>query len=120
MDNRQDLAAIAEREALTFDWHSGRFNRRVAEIPRTHRAGPVDPNVISLAFGAPSPDLFPAAGLAEAARAGLADPAVAAVGLQYGQVYGNPVLAAELLKKLEHDEARTIPPDWLIITSGSG
>jgi DNA-binding transcriptional MocR family regulator len=120
MDTRHDPTAIAEREALTFDWHPGRFNRRVGEIPRTLRAGPVDPNLISLAFGAPSPDLFPAAGLAEAARAALADPAAAAVALQYGQVYGNPVLAAELLKKLEHDESRTIPPDRLIITSGSG
>src|SRR5262245_13766310 len=120
MDTRHDPTAIAEREALTFAWHPGRFNRRVAEIPRTLRAGPVDPNLISLAFGAPSPELFPAAGLAEAARAALADPAGAAVALQYGQVYGNPILAAELLKKLEHDESRPIPPDRLISTSGSG
>jgi DNA-binding transcriptional MocR family regulator len=119
MDSRHDPTAIAEREALAFGWHPGRFNRRVAEIPRVLRAGPADPNVISLAFGAPSPELFPAAGLAEAARAALADPAAAAVALQYGQPYGNPILAAELLRKLEHDEARTIPPERLIITSGS-
>jgi 2-aminoadipate transaminase len=109
----------AELEALRFAWNADRFNHRVRELPQVLRAGPTDPGLISLAFGAPDPQLFPAAGLAEAARTALADFSAYAVALQYGQVDGNPVLLAELRKKLEAEEGKPVPPGGLAITSGS-
>jgi 2-aminoadipate transaminase len=109
----------AELETLRFAWPPDRFNRRVHEVPQVWRAGPVDPAVISLAFGAPDPQLFPAAGLAEAAQAALADFPAHAVALQYGHVDGNPVLLAELARKLAAEEGKAIPPGGLAITSGS-
>ncbi len=119
MISSENPTRTAELEALRFAWDPGRFNRRVHEIPQVMRAGPVDPSVISLAFGAPAPELFPAAGLLESAREALTDSAACAVALQYGQVQGNPVLLAELAKKLEREEGRPIPPDGLAITNGS-
>jgi 2-aminoadipate transaminase len=109
----------AELETVRFAWKADRFNRRVREVPQVLRAGPADPDVISLAFGAPDPQLFPAAGLAEAARAALADFPAYAVALQYGQVDGNPVLLGELAKKLEQEEGQPVPPGGLAITNGS-
>ncbi len=114
-----DPTGVAEREALAFGWHPGRFNRRVAEPPQIARAGPVDPAVISLAYGAPAPDLFPAAGLAEAARAGLGDFDATAIALQYGAATGNPLLIAELARKLEAEEGRPVTAERLMITNGS-
>jgi len=109
----------AELEALRFAWEPRRFNRRVQDVPQVMRAGPVDPTVISLAFGAPAPELFPAAGLAAAAQAALADVPAYSVALQYGQVNGNPLLLTELGKKLEKEEGRPVAGDSLAITSGS-
>jgi DNA-binding transcriptional MocR family regulator len=119
MLSQEDPTRTAELEALRLAWGPERFNRRVHEIPVVMRAGPVDPSVISLAFGAPAPELFPAAGLLESAREALGNPADWAVALQYGPVQGNPVLLAELAKKLEREEGRPIPPEGLAITSGS-
>jgi 2-aminoadipate transaminase len=117
--SRENPTLTAELEALRFAWHSDRFNRRVREIPQVLRAGPVDEQVISLAFGAPAPELFPAAGLQGAARAALCDFAAYAVALQYGQVNGNPVLLAELARKLEKEEGRPVEAGGLAITNGS-
>ena len=116
---REDPTRTAELEALASGWGPERFNARVREVPTVMRAGPVDPGVISLAFGAPAPELFPAAGLLEAAREALTDAAATAVALQYGQVNGNPLLLAELTKKLEREEGRSLPADGLVITNGS-
>jgi DNA-binding transcriptional MocR family regulator len=106
-------------EPATFTWDSSRFNRRVHEVPRVLRAGPTDPAEISLAFGAPDPAFFPVAGLAEAARTALADVPAYAVALQYGQVNGNPLLLAELGRKLAEEEGKPVAPGTLAITSGS-
>lgn len=119
MSSTDNPTLAAELEAIRFAWEPRRFNRRVHDIPQVMRAGPVDPSVISLAFGAPAPEFFPAAGLAEAAQAALADVPAYSVALQYGQVNGNPVLLAELGKKLEREEGRLVEPDSLAITNGS-
>src|SRR5262245_6646112 len=119
MLSQEDPTRTAELEALRFGWGPERFNRRVHDIPQVMRAGPADPSVISLAFGAPAPDLFPAAGLLESAREALTDAPAWAVALQYGQVQGNPILVAELTRKLEHEEGRSIAPEELAITNGS-
>jgi DNA-binding transcriptional MocR family regulator len=117
--SRENPTASAEREALTFAWDPSRFNRRVHEVPVVMRAGPVDERVISLAFGAPAPELFPADGLQEAARQALADVPAYSVALQYGQVNGNPVLLEELGKKLEAHEGKPVEPGTLLVTNGS-
>lgn len=109
----------AETEALRFAWEAGRFGRRVKEIPNVMRAGPGDPSVISLAYGAPDPAFFPTEQLIEASAAVLRDMPTYAIGLQYGQVNGNPLLLEELGKKLEAEEGRPIAPGALAITSGS-
>jgi 2-aminoadipate transaminase len=119
MPSRDTPTLAAEPEALQFAWDARRFNQRVLEVPQVMRAGPVEPSIISLAFGAPDPVFFPAAGLAEAARAALAEFPDYAVGLQYGQVNGNPVLLEELAAKLEKEEGRPVAPGSLAITSGS-
>ncbi|HEV8309546.1 MAG TPA: PLP-dependent aminotransferase family protein [Methylomirabilota bacterium] len=119
MSSRENPTRAAELEAIRFAWDPRRFNRRVVEVPATMRAGPVEPGVISLAFGAPAPELFPAAGLLDAAREALTDVAAYAVALQYGAVLGNPVLLGELQKKLEAEEGRAIEPGALAITNGS-
>src|SRR5262249_22618305 len=92
MLSQENPTRTAELEALRLAWGPEGSTRRVHEIPVVMRAGPADPSVISLAYGAPSPDLFPAAGLQESAREALSSPADWAVALQYGQVLGNPVL----------------------------
>jgi len=102
-----------------FEWTPDRFNARVREIPVVRRAGTPPAGVISLAFGMPDPILFPAAGLAEAAREAMADAPACAVALQYGPIAGNPVLLAELARKLEEEEGRKVVPGTLAITSGS-
>jgi len=119
MLSRDNPTLAAELEALAFAWDARRFNRRVQDVPQVMRAGPVDPSVISLAFGAPAPEYFPAAGLLEAARQALADADAYAVALQYGQVTGNPVLLEELARKLDKDEGRPVAPGSLAITNGS-
>ena len=119
MSHTENPTLAAELEALRFAWEPARFNRRVHDIPQVLRAGPVDPGVISLAFGAPAPEFFPAAGLAEAAQAALTDVPAYSVALQYGQVNGNPLLLAALGDKLEREEGRPVEPDSLTITNGS-
>jgi 2-aminoadipate transaminase len=109
----------AEREAIRFAWGPARFNRRVCEPPQILRMGATDPDVVSLAYGAPDPQLFPAAQLAEAAREALADFSGYAVALQYGFPDGNPRLLEELGKKLGREEGRPVAPGTLAITNGS-
>jgi 2-aminoadipate transaminase len=67
----------------------------------------------------PDPALFPAAGLAEAARHALGDAEAYAVALQYGHAPGNPLLLAELGGKLAAEEDRPVAPGTLLITNGS-
>ncbi len=119
MLTREDPTRATERDALRFAWTANRFNTRVQEVPHVLRAGPVDPGVISLAFGAPDPVFFPAAALAEAARVALADAPASAVALQYGFPNGNPALLEELAKKLGKEEGRAVEPGTLTITNGS-
>jgi DNA-binding transcriptional MocR family regulator len=111
--------AGALTEIPGFTWTPERFNARVRDVPVVRRAGVPPAGVISLAFGMPDPILFPAAGLAEAAREALGDAAASAVALQYGPIAGNPVLLAELGRKLEAEEGRPVPAGTLAITSGS-
>jgi DNA-binding transcriptional MocR family regulator len=106
-------------EASKFTWTPDRFNTRVRTDTRAPRAGAVPPDVISLAYGMPDPALFPSAGLAAAAEEALGDPATFAVALQYGNVGGNPLLLAELARKLEAEEGRRIEPGSLAMTNGS-
>ncbi len=119
MLTRETPAQLVERDEVRFAWDRDRFNRRVQEIPRVTLAGPADPSVISLAFGAPDPQFFPAARLAEAARLALMDFPAYGVALQYGSVNGNPVLLEELSRKLEREEGRPVEPGTLAITNGS-
>jgi len=109
----------AELEAIRFAWDAERFNRRVREVPEVMRAGPAEPTVISLAFGAPDPEFFPAAKLLEAARDALTDLPACAVALQYGAPNGSPVLLEELSRKLAKEEGKPVEPGGLAITSGS-
>jgi 2-aminoadipate transaminase len=102
-----------------FAWTPDRFNARVRADTRMPRAGAVPPDVISLAYGMPDPALFPTAGLAAAAAEALRDPATHAVALQYGNVGGNPLLVAELARKLESEEGRPVPAGSLVMTNGS-
>jgi 2-aminoadipate transaminase len=106
-------------EAPGFPWTPDRFNVRVRELAPVLRAGPTPPDVISLAFGMPDPALFPAAGLAEAAQEALRDREAYGVALQYGAPLGNPVLLAELGRKLEAEENRPVGPGSLLVTNGS-
>lgn len=115
----ESVTLAPDLPAIQFAWDPSRFNRRVHKIPQVMRAGPVDPEVISLAFGAPDPTLFPAAELAEAAREALADFPAYAVALQYGAVQGNPVLLGELARKLEKEDGRPVVPGSLALTNGS-
>lgn len=115
----QDPTRTAELEALRFVWEPRRFNSRVHEIPSVMRAGPAEPGVISLAFGAPDPVFFPVTQLAEAARQALADAPGWEVALQYGSPTGNPILLEELAKKLEKEEGRPVEPGGLLMTNGS-
>jgi DNA-binding transcriptional MocR family regulator len=105
--------------ATRFAWTPDRFNARVRALSPVLRAGAGPPDVISLAFGMPDPALFPAAGLAEAAREALADVPAYAVALQYGAVAGNPALVAELERKLGAEEGRPVAPGTLLVTNGS-
>jgi len=115
----EDPTRTAELEALRFAWEPRRFSSRVHEIPTVMRAGPAEPGVISLAYGAPDPVFFPAAQLAAAARQALADVPASSVALQYGSPNGNPVLLEELAKKLEKEEGRPVEPGSLLMTNGS-
>jgi DNA-binding transcriptional MocR family regulator len=83
------------------------------------RAGVAPPDVISLAYGMPDPALFPTAGLAAAAEEALRDPERYAVALQYGNTAGNPLLLAELGRKLEAEEGRPVEAGSLALTNGS-
>lgn len=119
MTSRENPTLSAELEAMRFAWDASRFSRRVHEVPEVMRAGPVDPTVISLAFGAPDPQFFPAAGLREAADEALRDFPSYAVALQYGAPNGNPVLLEQLSRRLTQEEGRAVEPGGLAITSGS-
>lgn len=119
MPSQDSRTLTAEREASRFVWHTERFNRRVHELHPGMRAGPTDPAVISLAFGAPDPRYFPAAQLSEAAREALQEFPAYAVALQYGAVNGNPLLLEQLSHKLEKEEGRAVEPGGLAITNGS-
>jgi 2-aminoadipate transaminase len=118
------MAREARQDGVTaelsgFAWAPDRFNPRVRATSRMPRAGASPPDVISLAYGMPDPALFPTAGLAAAAQEALGDPARYAVALQYGNVGGNPLLLAELGRKLEGEEGRPVPPGTLVMTNGS-
>lgn len=102
-----------------FAWTGDRFNARVREVTPAVRAAAGPSDAISLAFGMPDPALFPAAGLAEAAREALADVAAYAVALQYGAPAGNPTLLAELSRKLAAEEGHPVAPGTLLVTNGS-
>jgi DNA-binding transcriptional MocR family regulator len=115
-DTRQDGITA---ELSSFAWTPDRFNPRVRADVRVPRAGAVPPDIISLAYGMPDPALFPTAGLAVAAEEALRDPARYAVALQYGNPGGNPLLVAELGRKLEGEEARPVEPGSLLMTNGS-
>jgi 2-aminoadipate transaminase len=115
-DMRQDATTA---ELGGFAWTPDRFNARVRAPSPMPRAGAVPSEVISLAYGMPDPALFPAAGLAAAAEEALRDRGRYAVALQYGNVGGNPLLLAELGRKLEAEEGRPVEPGSLVITNGS-
>ncbi len=115
-DARQDGTTA---ELSRFAWTPDRFNARVRAATPMPRAGAVPPDIISLAYGMPDPSLFPAAGLAAAAEESLRDPARYAVALQYGNVGGNPLLLAELGRKLEAEEGRLVEAGSLVMTNGS-
>lgn len=119
MPTHDSPTMAAEREALHAAWGPGRFNARVRDVPQILRAGPADPGVVSLAFGAPDPRLFPAAQLAEAAREALGDFAAQAVALQYGHPDGNPMLLEALGDKLAREEGRPVEAGTLLVTNGS-
>src|SRR5215510_2349029 len=106
-------------ELSGFAWTPDRFNPRVRATTSMPRAGASPPDVISLAYGMPDPALFPTAGLAAAAQEALRDPARYAVALQYGNVGGNPLLLAELGRKLEAEEGRPVEAGGLAMTNGS-
>lgn len=73
------------------------------------------PGMISFAGGYPSPTLFDAHGLAQAANKVFQDPAKA---LQYGPTEGNASLRHELLA-LSRDRGVACSPDELLVTTGS-
>ena len=118
------MAREARQDGVTaelsgFAWTPDRFNPRVRATTAMPRAGASPPDVISLAYGMPDPALFPTVGLAAAAQEALGDPARYAVALQYGNVGGNPLLLAELGRKLEGEEGRPVAPGTLVMTNGS-
>jgi 2-aminoadipate transaminase len=115
-DARQDGTTA---ELSGFAWTADRFNQRVQTTRPVPRAGAVPADIISLAYGMPDPALFPTAGLAAAAEEALRDSARYAVGLQYGNVGGNPLLLGELGRKLEAEEGRPVEPGSLVMTNGS-
>ncbi len=115
-DMRQDATTA---ELGGFAWTPDRFNARVRAPSPMPRAGAVPSELISLAYGMPDPALFPAAGLAAAAEEALRDGGRYAVALQYGNVGGNPLLLAELGRKLEAEEGRAVEPGSLVMTNGS-
>lgn len=115
-DTRQESTTA---ELSGFAWTPDRFNARVRAATPMPRAGAAPPDVISLAYGMPDPALFPTAGLAAAAEEALRDPSRYAVALQYGNVGGNPLLLAELGRKLEAEEGRPAGPGSLVMTNGS-
>jgi len=115
-ESRQDGMTA---ELSGFAWTPDRFNPRVRATTAMPRAGVSPPDVISLAYGMPDPALFPTAGLAAAAQEALGDPSRYAVALQYGNVGGNPLLLAELARKLEGEEGRPVAPGTLVMTNGS-
>jgi 2-aminoadipate transaminase len=115
-DTRRDGSTA---ELGGFTWTPDRFNARVQAARPMPRAGAVPSDVISLAYGMPDPALFPAAGLAVAAEEVLRDAATYAVGLQYGNVGGNPLLLGELGRKLEGEEGRPVEAGSLVMTNGS-
>jgi 2-aminoadipate transaminase len=115
-DTRRDGTTA---EVGGFAWTPDRFNPRVRGADAAPRAGAVPSDVISLAYGMPDPSLFPATGLAAAAEQALRDPARYAVALQYGNVAGNPLLLAELGRKLEAEEGRPVGLGGLLMTNGS-
>lgn len=73
------------------------------------------PGMISFAGGYPSPALFDAQGLSEAAARVFSDPASA---LQYGPTEGNAPLRQELLR-LSARRGVSAHPDQLLVTTGS-
>lgn len=73
------------------------------------------PGMISFAGGYPSPALFDAEGLSEAAARAFADPAKA---LQYGPTEGAAPLRQELLG-LSRDRGIACAPEELLVTTGS-
>lgn len=73
------------------------------------------PGMISFAGGYPSPALFDADGLSQAAERVFAEPAKA---LQYGPTEGNAPLRQELLR-LSRDRGVACSPDELLVTTGS-
>jgi 2-aminoadipate transaminase len=116
---RDTRDAGSTAEMGRFEWTADRFNARVRGAARMPRAGAAAPDVISLAYGMPDPALFPAAGLASAAEEALRDAGTYAVALQYGNVGGNPLLLAELGRKLEAEEGRPVEAGSLVMTNGS-
>ena len=74
------------------------------------------PGVIELSFGEPDPALFPAAGLADACRAALADGGGEA--LPYGANAGPAGLRRRLAGRLTGLEARTTGDDETLISGG--
>jgi DNA-binding transcriptional MocR family regulator len=73
------------------------------------------PGMISFAGGYPSPTLFDAEGLGQAAAQACADPAKA---LQYGPTEGGAPLRQELLR-LSADRGIACAPEELLVTTGS-
>src|SRR4051812_18778235 len=86
------------------------WSRRVADGGEAWYGGGVRVP-LSMAFGNPSPDLFPAGEVAAAAGRVLADRARAAVALQYGSVRGLPEFMAMLADKLDHEEGLQVAPE---------
>lgn len=75
------------------------------------------PGVIELAFGEPDPALFPAAGLAAACRAALADGGREA--LPYGASAGPAALRRRLAERLSGLETRATGQDETLISAGN-
>jgi len=76
-----------------------------------------DPSIISFAGGLPHPRLFPAAALARAAEAVIADSGAAS--LQYSTTEGDPDLRAFIAARYQKRFGLTVDPDAIIITTGS-
>ncbi|HUP27920.1 MAG TPA: PLP-dependent aminotransferase family protein [Chloroflexia bacterium] len=74
---------------------------------------------LSMTYGMPDPDLFPAAGVAEAAATALARPELAATALQYGRIQGQPDFISLLADRLCRNEGLQVRPENLLVASGS-